>query len=255
VIISGLQYEQIRSAKNRFALFLHSGESRIPLFHKEVLMNEAIVRQIPLGPFQVNTYVVICPQTRTGVIIDPAGEEEKLLEIIRAEEVKIKYILNTHGHADHVLSNQKLKEIFSVPVCMHEADNRFFADPVIREKTERELGLPAPVSADILLKDKDIIEAGTLRIEVIHTPGHTPGSVCYLTGGNLFTGDTLFVGEVGRTDLTGGSLDTLLLSLRKIIILPKETIVRPGHDYGDTPTSTIGREIEENIYITDFLVL
>jgi len=96
---------------------------------------------------------------------------------------------------------------------------------------------------------------GTLNIEVIHTPGHTPGSVCYLVGGNLFTGDTLFVGVAGRTDLIGGSLNTLIKSIeKKLIVLPKQTIVWPGHDYGESPTSTIGREMEGNPYITDFIL-
>ena len=108
---------------------------------------------------------------------------------------------------------------------------------------------------DIQLKDGDVIEVGTLKVNVIHTPGHTPGSVCYLVSGNLFTGDTLFVGAVGRTDLTGASLETLLNSLeKKLLPLPAETIVWPGHDYGETPTSTIGREMEENPYITDFIL-
>lgn len=201
------------------------------------------------------TYLVVCPHTRETVIIDPAGEEDKLLALIKTEGFKVKYILNTHGHSDHVLGNPKLKEILNVPVCMHEADDRFFSDQAVREKSSKELGLPPPDPADIRLKDEDIVEVGTLKIKVIHTPGHTPGSVCYLVDGNLFCGDTLFVGAVGRTDLIGGSLETLLESLEKrLIALPKETIVWPGHDYGDTPTSTMGREMEENPYITDFIL-
>jgi glyoxylase-like metal-dependent hydrolase (beta-lactamase superfamily II) len=138
---------------------------------------------------------------------------------------------------------------------MHEDDDRFFADEAVREKSLEELGLPPSDPADIRLKDGDVLKAGTLEVKVIHTPGHTPGSVCYLIDGNLFSGDTLFVGAVGRTDLIGGSLDTLLESLEKrLIVLPKETIVWPGHDYGDSPTSTIGREMEENPYITDFIL-
>lgn len=199
------------------------------------------------------TYLVVCPHTRETVIIDPAGEEYKLLALIKTEGFKVKYILNTHGHSDHVLGNPKLKEVLNVPVCMHEADDRFFSDQEVREKSSKELGLPPPYPADIRLKDEDIVEVGTLKVKVIHTPGHTPGSVCYLVDGNLFCGDTLFVGAVGRTDLIGGSLETLLESLEKrLIVLPKETIVWPGHDYGDTPTSTMGREMEENPYITDF---
>ena len=219
------------------------------------MTTKTIIKQIPLGPFQVMTYLVVCSHTRETVIIDPAGEEDKLLALIKTEGFKVKYILNTHGHSDHVLGNPKLKEVLNVPVCMHEADDRFFSDQAVREKSSKELGLPPPDPADIRLKDEDIVEVGKLKIKVIHTPGHTPGSVCYLVDGNLFCGDTLFVGAVGRTDLIGGSLETLLESLgKRLIALPKETIVWPGHDYGDTPTSTMGREMEENPYITDFIL-
>ena len=201
------------------------------------------------------TYLVACPHSREAVIIDPAGEEDKILDLVQKQGVKVKYILNTHGHSDHVLGNAKLKEVLKVPVCMHEADDRFFSDKAVREKSSKELGLPPPDPADIRLKNEDTVEVGTLKITVIHTPGHTPGSVCYLIDGNLFCGDTLFVGAAGRTDLIGGSLETLLESLeKKLIVLPKETIVWPGHDYGDTPTSTIGREMKENPYITDFIL-
>ena len=222
-------------------------------------MEEIIIKQIPLGPYQVFTYLVACPQTKEAVIIDPAGEEDRIAALIKEQGVKVKFILNTHGHADHVLANEELKTMLSekesVSICMHEADDRFFSDSAIRKQSEEELGLPPPGPADIKLKDGQVVEVGMLKIEVIHTPGHTPGSVCYLINGNLFTGDTLFVGAVGRTDLTGGSLDTLLESLEKrLIVLPGETVVWPGHDYGDTPTSTIAREMEENPYITDFLL-
>jgi len=203
----------------------------------------------------VHTYLVACPQTKEAVIIDPAGEEEKITALIEEEDVKVKYILNTHGHSDHVLANQRLKQMLSVPTCMHELDDQFFSQKDTREESSKEFGLPPTEPVDIKLKDGNVLELGTLRIEVIHTPGHTPGSVCYLVSGNLFTGDTLFVGAVGRTDLKGASLETLLGSLeKKLLPLPSETIVWPGHDYGETPTSTIGREMEENPYITDFIL-
>ncbi|MFO8084228.1 MAG: MBL fold metallo-hydrolase [Desulfobacterales bacterium] len=213
-----------------------------------------MIEQIPVGDYHVNTYLLSCADTGEGVIIDPAGEEKRLELRIQKAGIKLKYILNTHGHADHVVANEKLKTIFSVPVGMHEADDRFFSDDDIRKKTTKELGLPPPKPADILFKDGEFIQVGNLSIKVIHTPGHTPGSSCYLVEKNLFTGDTLFVGAVGRTDLTGGNLDTLLESLKKLIKLPSDTTIWPGHDYGDTPTSTIGREIRENPYITDFLL-
>jgi glyoxylase-like metal-dependent hydrolase (beta-lactamase superfamily II) len=105
------------------------------------------------------------------------------------------------------------------------------------------------------LHDGDVLQIGVVEIHVIHTPGHTPGSVCFLVEGNLFTGDTLFVGAVGRTDLIGASLDELLQSLeQKLLPLPGGTVVWPGHDYGDTPFSTLGREMEENPYVTDFIL-
>jgi len=218
-------------------------------------LSKPIIKQIPAGPFQVLTYLVACRQSRDAVIIDPAGDEDKILAVIQTENLRVKYILNTHGHSDHVLGNHKLKSLLNVPVCMHEADDTFFADPDIREISSQELGMTPADPADIRLKDKDILEVGTLRIEVIHTPGHTPGSVCYLAGENLFSGDTLFVGAAGRTDLVGGSLDALIESIEKrLIVLPKQTIVWPGHDYGESPTSTIGREMEDNPYITDFIL-
>jgi hydroxyacylglutathione hydrolase len=217
-------------------------------------LDKPIIHQIPIGPLQVLTYIVACPVTREAVLIDPAGEGDRLREIITAEGVRVKYILNTHGHADHVLGNQQMKALLSAPVCMHEADDLFFSREEVRVLSEKELGLPPPEPADVRLKDDDVLEVGTLGVRVIHTPGHTPGSVCFLVQGNLFTGDTLFVGAAGRTDLTGASLNTLLESIEKRILpLPKDTVIWPGHDYGETPVSTLEREREENIYITDFL--
>lgn len=199
--------------------------------------DQIIIEQITVEPYRVHTYLVGCGITKQAVIIDPGGDEEGILALIEKNKLGVRYILNTHGHADHVLANRSLKEILSVSVCMHEADVRFFSEPV-----------------DIELSDDDILTIGQLGIKVIHTPGHTPGSVCFLTDGNLFTGDTLFVGAAGRTDLAGGSLDTLIKSLEKLIQLTPDTIIWPGHDYGDTPTSTIGREMAENPYITDFIL-
>ena len=194
-------------------------------------------------------------ETKKGVIIDPGGDVEKTLQVIDDKGLIIERILNTHGHADHIVANMALKKALNVPVSMHEDDLLFFAKPEIKKASEIELGLTAPGKADTIFKDGELITVGNLEIQVIHTPGHTPGSSCFLVNGNLFTGDTLFVGDVGRTDLTGGSFDTLLRSIKeKIIVLPLETIVWPGHDYGETPTSTLAWEIEENPYITDFIL-
>lgn len=213
------------------------------------------IKQIPIGPFQVFTYLLVCIQTLEAVVIDPAGEEKKILDAIEKESARVKYILNTHGHGDHVIGNDGLKKILDVPVCMHEADDNYFQQAHVKKKVEKELGLKSADPVDIKLKDNDILEMGNQKIEVIHTPGHTPGSVCYMAGKNLFTGDTLFVGSAGRTDLVEGSLDKLIESLeKKLIVLPKDTVVWPGHHYGETLTSTIGREMEDNPYITDFIL-
>jgi len=218
-------------------------------------VNRVIVMQIPVGPLQVLTYVVGCPETREAAVIDPAGEEERIRAAIDEEGFRVKYILNTHGHEDHVLGNQALKESLSAPTCMHEADDEFFSQEEVKERSSKELGLPPQGPADIRLKDGELLYVGNLRIQVIHTPGHTPGSVCFLVEGNLFTGDTVFVGAVGRTDLTGASLETILESIeKKLLVLPEETVIWPGHDYGDAPSSTIGREMEESPYITDFIL-
>jgi hydroxyacylglutathione hydrolase len=218
-------------------------------------LGDVIIKQIMVGGFEVFTYVVACPGTKEAVVIDPAGEEEKILSLIAEQGFRVKYILNTHGHADHVLANERLKRALSVPTCMHELDIQFFSQKEVRELSAAELGLQAQDPAERGLKDGDVLKVGALDIRVIHTPGHTPGSVCYLVDGNLFTGDTLFVGAAGRTDLVGGSLDMLVDSIeKKILPLPKETVIWPGHDYGDTPTSTIAREMEENVYITDFIL-
>jgi hydroxyacylglutathione hydrolase len=118
---------------------------------------------------------------------------------------------------------------------------------------KQQMGFRPSPPVDWAVRDGDLIAFGQETLKVIHTPGHTPGGICLYGRNNLFTGDTLFVGAVGRTDLPGGSLETLLQSLKdKIITLPDETVVRPGHDYGDQPTSTIGREKKTNPYLTDF---
>ena len=210
------------------------------------------IKQLAVGPFQVFTYII--SSRSMAAIIDPAGDEDKLIKIIENESLRLLYILNTHAHADHILVNKILREYFNVPVFLHEKDFEFFSMDEIRAKAERELDVKAQLFADRILKDGDTLPIGDTQIKVIHTPGYTPGSVCFLVDGNLFTGDTLFVGAAGRTDLIGGSLDELLSSLSRIIDLPPETLIWPGHDYGEQPTSTIAQEKEENPYITDFIL-
>ena len=219
-------------------------------------MNKQVeIKRIVVGSYRVNAYLVTCSKTLETAIIDPGGEGELLIRTIRDEGLVPVHILNTHGHADHILANRELAEAFSIKTSVHEEDANFFARPEIMEKSAKELGLPVAGPVDIKLKDGELVTLGSLKMEVLHTPGHTPGSCCFLIEGNLFTGDTLFVGDVGRTDLVGGSLDILLNSIRKKIMpLPETTVIWPGHDYGETPTSTLAWEMRENPYITDFIL-
>ena len=210
-----------------------------------------IIDTLKTGAYQVNTYLVACPETREGCIIDPGGETERIIRAVNEMQIQPRFILNTHGHRDHVPVNAALARLFEIPICMHKADIGFFtqragvSDPDFQDNYK----------ADRKLSDKDIIRMGNRDIQVLHTPGHTPGSVCFYVNGCIFTGDTLFVGNAGRTDLPGGDLATLIYSIKtRLVGLPPQTIVYPGHDYGTTPVSTIGRETKENIYITDFIL-
>jgi len=214
-------------------------------------MEKIKIEQIPIGPFEVLTYIVSC--SKKAAIIDPAGDEDRIIKIIEDNGLEPLYILNTHAHADHILGNRKLRDYFGIPVCMHEEEKRFFSNEEVIKQMERELGIKTDFFVDKELKDGQVLPLGDCNIKVIHTPGHSPGSVCFLIEKNLFTGDTLFVGAAGRTDIIGGSLDMLLSSLKKIIELPSDTIIWPGHDYGEKPYSTIAEEKKENPYITDFL--
>ena len=204
------------------------------------------IHHLTLGPLEVNTYIAGCTATRLGVIIDPGGEPDRILQVVEDQKFTITHILNTHGHPDHVAANRQLQTHLDIPTAMHIADQPFLGAAAVSAQG----GLHT-----IGLADGDIIPVGNLGFEVLHTPGHTPGSVCFLVDGNLFSGDTLFVGAVGRTDTTGGDFATLLKSIEtKLLGLPLETVIWPGHDYGPTPTSTIGHERATNPYITDFIL-
>ncbi|NLI32172.1 MAG: MBL fold metallo-hydrolase [Deltaproteobacteria bacterium] len=209
--------------------------------------------QMPVGHMEVFCYLVYDEETREGILIDPAGDEERVLALLAQHGVKLLYIVNTHGHPDHTCGNDRLKNATGAQVVMHELDDTFFQQPEFKGWSQM-LGVDSASPADIRVHDGDELTFGSHSMKFIHTPGHTPGGCCVLIDGNLFTGDTLFVGAVGRTDLPGASLQQLLESLlKKIITLPPETVVWPGHDYGDQPRSTVGREMETNPYITDFL--
>jgi glyoxylase-like metal-dependent hydrolase (beta-lactamase superfamily II) len=216
-----------------------------------------IIEQITVGDMEVFCYVVACEETREAAAIDPAGDKddiEKIIALLEAKDLHLAYILNTHGHADHTYGNQLLASRTGAKTVMHEMDDNFFTTEEAKGWAQA-FGLSAAPPVDIRITDGDRLALGKLSLEFIHTPGHSPGAVCILVKDNLFTGDTLFVGAVGRTDLPGGSMETLLRSIEeKLLPLPGETLIWPGHDYGDQPTSTLEREKETNPYITDFIL-
>src|SRR3989338_8533859 len=186
-----------------------------------------IFEQVEVGDMQNFCYIIADEKSKEAAIVDAGWEPEKLLKTAKSKNLKIKYILLTHTHYDHINSLAKLFELTRAKILVHEND----ADSV------ENLGLPYGK-----LKDKNEINLGKLKIKVLHTPGHSPGSVCYLVENKLITGDMLFVENIGRTDLPGGNPRIMSQSLKRLKKLDEEIEVYPGHDYGSMKHSTIGYE-------------
>lgn len=207
------------------------------------------IEQIKVGFMDVFCYLVACPRTKEALFIDPAGDEEKLADRVKEKGLELKYLVNTHGHGDHTCGNKSMKAMTGAKIVMHELDDKVFNSPEGQEMS-RAWGFEPSPPADRIVKDGESIVVGDVSLKVIHTPGHSPGGICLLGDGNLFTGDTLFVGAIGRTDLPGSSERQFMKSIKeKLFTLPETTIVWPGHDYGDKPKSTIGWEKATNPWI------
>ena len=185
-----------------------------------------IFRQVPVGTFQNFSYIIGDEKTKSAALVDPAWEVDNLLAQCEELGLKVTRVINTHSHHDHVEGNEAVAKRTGAKVVMHEK---------------------SPVRKDITVKDGDVVEVGSLTVKVIHTPGHCPDHICLLVDGKLLTGDTLFVGECGRTDLAGGNSGDLYDSLvKKILPLDDSIEVYPGHDYGNKPSTTIGNERKNN---------
>jgi glyoxylase-like metal-dependent hydrolase (beta-lactamase superfamily II) len=211
-----------------------------------------IIEQIKVGFMEVFCYLLGCETTKRALLIDPAGNEEQVVERARSLDLTVESIVNTHGHPDHTCGNQRMVELTGARLFMHVRDDELFGTPE-GQAMGRQMGFAPSPRADVQVSDGDVIPVGEEKLTVLHTPGHTPGGICLYTGKNVFTGDTLFVGAVGRTDFPGGSMEVLLASIKdKILSLPDDTIIWPGHDYGGSPTSTVGREKTSNPYVTGF---
>jgi len=197
-----------------------------------------LIETFSVGMLSTNCYLVSCSQTKEAVIIDPGLDslfETKLItDYIDQAGLKIKYILNTHGHSDHIRGDSILQKKYNVPICIHPQDAYFLADIDTQ-------GQPA----HILLEENSLIKFGDETLKVLHTPGHTPGSICLLNEQVAFTGDTLFAGTIGRTDFPEGSHSDMMRSLHKIEALPDSLQVYPGHG----ETSKIGNEKRVNPFL------
>lgn len=208
-----------------------------------------LIKQMTVGAMAVCCYVIGCEETKKGAIIDPGGNENDILDTCKKEGLDIEYIICTHGHPDHVCGNGKIKDATGAAIVMHEDDATFFGRKEIVDYFSM-LGLAASPSPDKLVKDGDSITFGNETLKVIHTPGHTPGGICLYDSPNLFAGDTLFAGGVGRTDFPGGDTNQMLKSIKeRLLTLPPDTIVWPGHGYGGLQ-STIAAEKSSNPFLT-----
>jgi hydroxyacylglutathione hydrolase len=205
---------------------------------------------LPVGMLQCNCHIVGDPLTRDAIVIDPGDDVAGILEILSRHKLTVRAILITHAHIDHVGGIKKLHDVTGAPVLMHESDLRLYN---ILDEQANMLGVPMPPisNVDDFLREGSPVKWGNYELRVIHTPGHTEGSVCLYLPSNttqnlLFAGDTLFAGSIGRTDLWGGSMREILRSLQnKLLALPDDTIVFPGHG----PATTIGEERETNPFL------
>jgi glyoxylase-like metal-dependent hydrolase (beta-lactamase superfamily II) len=199
-----------------------------------------------VGPLQSNSYLLADEVTREAALFDPGMESEPVADILARERLIVTAIINTHGHFDHVFGNAYFKAKTGAPLLMHRAD----LDLVKRlEEQSLYFGFRATPSPppDRFLEEGDEVRVGGIRLRVLHTPGHSAGGICLVTDGTAFVGDTLFAGSIGRTDLPGGSAETLLTSIReKLLTLPDDTVIYPGHG----PATTIGHERRHNPFLT-----
>jgi hydroxyacylglutathione hydrolase len=208
-----------------------------------------VIKQYEVGNFAVFCYLIGDEETQEGLFIDPADQADMLISEAKSYGMnKIKYIVNTHSHVDHVMGNAEMVKKTKAKIIIHEEDSGHLVR-VPPDLLEMFSATPSP-PADILAKEGDAIQVGEVKLKVIHTPGHSPGGMSLYMDGMVFTGDTLFVGSVGRTDFPGSSWDQLETSIRKkLYALPGDTVIFPGHNYGSTPTSTIQYERRHNPFV------
>lgn len=208
-------------------------------------MNDTyILKAIVVGPIETNCYVIADAETRKALVIDPGDEADRIAAEVGKMGAAVVGIVNTHGHYDHIGANRALKALWNVPVYASRDEAAYFAKPALNRSQFYGYQLTAP-APDVLLGEGDTVTAGKLAFTVMTTPGHTTGGMCLAGEGLIFTGDTLFAGTVGRTDLPGGDEDVLMISLGKFRSFPGDTRILPGHG----PETTLEREFRANEYL------
>jgi glyoxylase-like metal-dependent hydrolase (beta-lactamase superfamily II) len=207
-----------------------------------------LIKSIAVGPLQTNCIIIADKESGKAMVIDPGDEPDRILDIVKENNLTVAYIVCTHGHFDHVGAIPELKEETGAPVVVHK-------DELVLYNGAKDMAafwgseidpLPEP---DILVKEGDVLTIGALRFEVMHSPGHSPGGICLYSEGLVITGDTLFAGSIGRTDFYGGDINKLKKSFQRLMTLPDTTRVLSGHG----PETTIGHEKTGNMFSAEFL--
>jgi len=206
-----------------------------------------IIKTLVVGPIMANSFVLGCEESHEAAVIDPGDEADRILLALAESDLSLKYIINTHGHLDHVAANKRLKEITGAPILIHPLDA-----PMLNQvaSSAAAWGIAAENSPppDRELEEGDKVTFGKINLRVIHTPGHTPGGISLCTDREVFVGDTLFAGSIGRTDFPGGSFEMIKKSIRqKLFALDDDFTVYPGHG----PTTTIAEERRSNPFVGD----
>jgi hydroxyacylglutathione hydrolase len=205
-----------------------------------------IIKKFVVGPLESNCFLVIEESSKECFITDPGDEPDRIVDFINENKLKVKYLICTHAHFDHVAAVPELQKETGAKIVIHKSDLPIY------ENSEEHAALwgfeidPLP-RPDIFISDGDKIDIGNMHFEILHTPGHSPGGICIYGEGIVITGDTLFAGAVGRTDLPGGDILKLKASFQRLMSLPSEIRVLPGHG----PETTIGREKTDNFFASE----
>ena len=204
-----------------------------------------IIKTLAVGPIMANCFIVGCENTKSAVVIDPGDEADKILMTLAESQLTVKYIINTHGHFDHVGANKRLKEATGADILIHQ-DDAFMLEHISSASMAFGLKVEDSPPADRTLADGDTVTFGDITLTVIHTPGHSPGGISLVTDKVVFVGDSLFYGSIGRTDFPGGDYNTLISSIKtKLFPLGDDVKVYTGHG----PATTIGQEKRMNPFL------